>query len=68
MNDSICVYIIRGPFGAVNGYGLTQLEAKRSAKKAVAAQEAQIERERQDRERIKRQEARAKTIDRYNGG
>ena len=68
MTDLICIHTAIGPFGAVTGYGANQLEAKRNAEKAVAAQEAQIERERQDRERVKRQDARRLMIDRYNGG
>ena len=61
MTDTICVYTIRGPFGAVTGYGSTQLEAKRSAEQAAQAQAAQVK-----REKLARQEKRAELVKQWS--
>ena len=62
MTDQICVYIIRGPFGAVTGYGSTQVEAKRNAEQAAKAQEAQVK-----REKLARQEKHAELVRQWSG-
>jgi len=62
MADQICIYVIRGPFGSVTGYGANQVEAKRNAEQAAQAQAAQVK-----RAKLARQEKHAELVRQWSG-